>query len=125
MTPPGNCANVPKNVMFPEKGKGGDWRAYAAAIETAKAICEGCPQTLRCFAQAVEHGEECGVWGGVHFTAKRSRKPPNSGECGTEAGWARHKRAAIRDGTTVTCAPCSQARRRAQATRDRQRKTAR
>ena len=125
MTPPGNCATVPKNVMFPQKGMGGDWRAYAAAIETAKAICDGCPQTLRCYALAVENGEEYGVWGGVNFTARRHRKPPNSGECGTEAGWARHKRAAIRDGTTVTCAPCAQARRRAQANRDRQRKTAR
>ena len=121
MTAPGNCAVIPKNIMFPQKeGVGGDWRAYRAAVETAKTICQGCPRQLPCYALAVENREEHGVWGGVLFTADRHRKPANSGECGTEAGWARHKRAAIRDGTTVTCQPCNQARTQAQTERTRQ-----
>jgi hypothetical protein len=112
--------------MFPQKeGVGGDWRAYRAAVETAKHICDGCPRQLPCYALAVENREENGVWGGVLFTADRNRKPANSGECGTEAGWARHKRVAIKDGTTVTCQPCVEARRKAQTERDRQRRTAR
>ena len=106
--------------MFPQKeGVGGDWRAYRAAVETAKQICDGCPRQLPCYATAVENREEHGVWGGVLFTADRHRKPANSGECGTEAGWARHARQAKKDGTTVTCQPCLQARSAAKTVRAR------
>jgi len=118
---PGHCAGA-THIMYPEKGLGGSWQVYARQVAAAKAVCQGCPLQLPCYSYAVQNREEHGVWGGVLFTSdrhNRHRKPANSGQCGTEAGWARHKRAADRDDTTVTCQPCADARRQAQTERTR------
>jgi WhiB family transcriptional regulator, redox-sensing transcriptional regulator len=38
-----------------------------ADVETAKALCRGCPIRIACFAGAVERREPWGVWGGELF----------------------------------------------------------
>ena len=38
-----------------------------ADVETAKALCRGCPIRIVCFAGAVERREPWGVWGGELF----------------------------------------------------------
>jgi WhiB family transcriptional regulator, redox-sensing transcriptional regulator len=38
-----------------------------ADVETAKALCRGCPTRIACFAGAVERREPWGVWGGELF----------------------------------------------------------
>ncbi|MFT4200397.1 WhiB family transcriptional regulator [Gordonia sp. (in: high G+C Gram-positive bacteria)] len=44
------------------------WFAEAPAdLETAKALCQGCPLQRECLASAVERGEPWGVWGGEIF----------------------------------------------------------
>ncbi len=38
-----------------------------ADVETAKALCGGCPIRIACFTGAVARGEPWGVWGGELF----------------------------------------------------------
>jgi len=38
-----------------------------ADVETAKALCRGCPIRIACLAGALERGEPWGVWGGELF----------------------------------------------------------
>lgn len=55
-------------------------------VETAKAMCQGCPVRLGCFAGALERREPWGVWGGELFLRgevvprKRPRGRPRKGE---------------------------------------------
>jgi WhiB family redox-sensing transcriptional regulator len=55
-------------------------------VESAKAMCRGCPARLACFAGAVERREPWGVWGGELFMRgtvvprKRPRGRPRKSE---------------------------------------------
>jgi len=49
-----------------------------ADVESAKALCRGCPLQAECLAGALERGEPWGVWGGQLFVhgAVVARKRP-------------------------------------------------
>jgi WhiB family transcriptional regulator, redox-sensing transcriptional regulator len=55
-------------------------------VETAKAMCQGCPVRLRCLTGALERREPWGVWGGELFLRgevvprKRPRGRPRKSE---------------------------------------------
>jgi WhiB family transcriptional regulator, redox-sensing transcriptional regulator len=49
------------------------------ALESAKALCAGCPARLMCLAGALDRREACGVWGGQIFDRGRivdRKRPP-------------------------------------------------
>ena len=56
-----------------------------ADVESAKALCRGCPVMIACFNGALERREPWGVWGGqlfangkvLAFKRKRGRPPKN------------------------------------------------
>lgn len=54
----GNCLDVDPDVMFP-----GDHNP--AAIEEAKAVCQGCPVLQQCISERTRKGDRYGVWGGM------------------------------------------------------------
>ncbi|GAB2927940.1 WhiB family transcriptional regulator [Rhodococcus aerolatus] len=43
-----------------------------AAQREATAICRGCPVQLECLADALDHGVEFGVWGGLTERERRA-----------------------------------------------------
>lgn len=45
-------------AMFPTDGDGD-------GIEAAKALCRVCPVLAECLAEALDNGEQHGVWGGM------------------------------------------------------------
>jgi len=50
-----------------------------AAQNRAKAVCLGCPVRTECLADALDHGVEFGVWGGMTERERRAllRRRPN------------------------------------------------
>jgi WhiB family redox-sensing transcriptional regulator len=40
----------------------------------AKAICASCPIRVACYERAVANRERYGIWGGVNFERKPSKK---------------------------------------------------
>jgi hypothetical protein len=46
----------------------------AARMAAAVAICHGCPVQVQCYAAAEANGERWGIWGGVDFGQRRSRR---------------------------------------------------
>lgn len=58
------CRDVGVDVMFP--GVGGDGVAEAKA----KVVCSGCPVQKQCLQDALERGEEWGIWGGLTETER-------------------------------------------------------
>lgn len=52
------CSKTSASVMFPHDGD-------AAGIEYAKSLCAECPVRAQCLADALEHGEQWGIWGGL------------------------------------------------------------
>ena len=70
------CRTVDPSVFFLPVG------ANAAEIAAAKRVCVGCPVRATCLADAIERGEQFGIWGGLteHERAdlprpRRTRKP--------------------------------------------------
>ena len=57
-------------------------------LARAQAICGDCPVRIECLEQALERGEEWGVWGGVifwdgeSFYRKRGRGRPRKADAG-------------------------------------------
>ena len=78
-------------------------RAERKTVEYAKAICADCPVRLLCLEDAIERGEQHGIWGGLTpaerhtMTAGHVERPDH----GDLAGYKRH----ISQGTP-TCEPC-------------------
>jgi len=105
-----NCRGSNTELFFVERGDGDGTKA-------AKAICRACDVQAECLSYAITNGERDGVWGGkapkqrrviarrAGFT--RRGKPP--AECGTTAGYARHRR-----NGEQPCAACRQAYNRYQ-----------
>lgn len=93
-------------IWFPE-GRGGQTRE--AAIERAVAICRQCPVRTNCLADADEHRDNSGVWGGTDFEGAPKLGPA---ACGTESGYAKHRRL-----KEPTCAECRKAHATAVARR--------
>lgn len=62
----GACVDADPDIFFPEHGTGPN------ANKLAKAICRGCVVREECLQDALNHGEQYGVWGGLS-TPERSR----------------------------------------------------
>jgi WhiB family transcriptional regulator, redox-sensing transcriptional regulator len=56
------CKGTDPNALF-VKGK---------AQNRAKLICRGCPVRTECLADALDHGTEFGVWGGMTERERRA-----------------------------------------------------
>lgn len=91
----------------------GDWIDHAACARTtpaefhadseaAKKVCAGCPVQAECLAFATANRMPVGVWGGVDFGAPQRGRSSN--ECGTPAGFRRHRRE-----KTAVCPECRSA----------------
>lgn len=59
----GLCRQVDPETWYPEKG--GDARP-------AKQVCRRCPVVAECLADALEHEERFGVWGGLTFRERQA-----------------------------------------------------
>lgn len=66
------CRGVDPDLFFLERG---DNRGFVKA----KQVCGACPVRDRCLEEAIENGEEFGVWGGQTYSffkkARLARKP--------------------------------------------------
>lgn len=59
------CAQTDPEAFFPEKG---------GSTREAKKICEVCPVRAQCLANALEHDERFGIWGGLSERERRRLK---------------------------------------------------
>lgn len=85
------CATEDPELFFPIGRRGDPYRELQVAL--AKSICQGCPFRIDCLTFALEHREECGIWGGEEI--ERGRILPAStmpAECGTPRGYVRHQK---------------------------------
>ncbi|WP_435609663.1 WhiB family transcriptional regulator [Streptomyces sp. C10-9-1] len=55
------CENQDPDLFFPDGSTG----PALLQIEQAKKICRTCPLMFECLRDALERGEEHGVWGGL------------------------------------------------------------
>ena len=62
------CRDEDPELFFPI-GTGGPAQAQ---ITAAKAVCGGCPVSLRCLTWAIDTGEDVGVWGGLDAAQRRT-----------------------------------------------------
>lgn len=80
------------------------WSTTPKEIGWAKQVCGGCPVRAACLEGAVERKEQAGVWGGVDFAERTSRRPErpilSCATCGREFTCA--------SGMTDRCNPCVQ-----------------
>lgn len=73
-TPSGNrnwaesaaCARPDAPSMFPHEKDAED-------TELAKDICKGCPVARACLEEAMQRGEQFGIWGGLTPDERRAR----------------------------------------------------
>ena len=74
------CKLVPRGTQLPCHTVDPDlWFAESPAdVETAKALCSGCPLRTACLASALDRAEPWGVWGGQLVVAGEvvARKRP-------------------------------------------------
>lgn len=56
------CRARPDVNFFPAKGE---------PAEGARAVCAGCPVTEDCLADAIQHGDTAGFWGGLSPKERR------------------------------------------------------
>ncbi|WP_435969329.1 WhiB family transcriptional regulator [Streptomyces sp. Qhu_M48] len=54
----GLCTELDPDLFFPE-------RVNAATIHAVKSICVDCPIRTACLNQALDNGEQYGIWGGL------------------------------------------------------------
>lgn len=85
------------------------WFSYSdAELYVARTICGGCPVKAECqeFAAEVDrqHGKH-GIWAGLDETQRTRMKRRSPVECGSVAGFKRHRRM-----KTVACQPCLDAK---------------
>jgi WhiB family redox-sensing transcriptional regulator len=88
------CASVDPDLFFPRRGEEGS--------SQAKAVCATCPVRQDCLDAAILEGERYGIWGGLNYHERvayrkaqgiAQRQKQSTAEHGTEAGYARHRRA--------------------------------
>lgn len=94
----GLCAGLDPALFFPERGE---------STEPARSVCAICPVQRDCLEDALERNERFGIWGGTSARERqqlRGRRSPI--ECGTLAGYDKHRR----DNTDV-CPACDTAKR--------------
>ncbi|MCW2898849.1 MAG: putative transcription regulator [Streptosporangiaceae bacterium] len=67
------CAQVDPELWFPKEGE---------SPRPAKRICQRCPVQAECLADALAHGEQHGVWGGLSYSQRlgRSTRPDRQAE---------------------------------------------
>lgn len=61
------CAQVDPELFFPEKHE-------TALAKLAKRVCRACPVRQECLDDALDRGEEFGVWGGLSSQERRRLK---------------------------------------------------
>jgi WhiB family transcriptional regulator, redox-sensing transcriptional regulator len=64
------CRDIDPDLFFPV-GTGGP---ALQQIARAKAVCWGCPVRERCLTDALESGQDAGVWGGLTEDERRVLK---------------------------------------------------
>lgn len=64
-----NCAGVDPELFYPQRG--GSKVLQAEQIRAAKAVCGGCTVRAQCLADALEHQENHGIWGGLSERERR------------------------------------------------------
>lgn len=57
------CRGMDSALFFHPEGERGPTRAWR--IRTAKAVCAECPVVQECRTQALNVGEQYGIWGGL------------------------------------------------------------
>lgn len=116
------CRGVGPNKSHPAPvgGGRGSSRAGVAATTFIHEYCDHCSVVAECLAYALAHETvPIGVWGGMTATARArlqrgqtiGRRRHSGMECGTAAGYQRHRRAG-----EVACSDCVEAHTR--STRD-------
>ena len=65
------CRNKATEMFFVDEGPISDAK-IRIAIGKAVTVCNGCEIQVECLMNAVNNGEEFGIWGG--FTARERRK---------------------------------------------------
>lgn len=91
------CKGKPLAWWFPENT--GHWGIYDAARQ----VCRHCPVTEPCLAYAVTNQLNHGMYGGLTPDERHQLQPPPA-NCGTPAGYKRHRR-----DNTFPCDPCTAA----------------
>lgn len=61
----GECRDLPKDFMYPERGDN-------VQMEAAKAICESCVIVEQCLDYALLTGERIGIWGATSGRERRT-----------------------------------------------------
>ncbi|MFC5909493.1 WhiB family transcriptional regulator [Streptacidiphilus monticola] len=110
------CRAVDPDVFFPDPDD-------TEAIDLAKAICAACPVKLACLERALTRFEQIGVFGGT-TGAERAALTGRSNQCGSHAGYSRHRR--YGEPPCTACREAYNARQRVNLTalRDRRKETA-
>ena len=54
----GKCQRYPLDMFYPQPGD-------AQTARDAKKVCAACPVRVRCLDEALQNGEEDGIWGGT------------------------------------------------------------
>jgi len=62
------CRNEDPELFFPVGAAGVE---VLLQVREAKAVCARCPVAGECLAQAVEFGDEAGIWGGLDEAERR------------------------------------------------------
>lgn len=94
------CRGVDPSLWFPSS---------TADAQEARRICAGCPVQAECLAYALENVEQHGIWAGTNRSQRRAMGMGDqrymAAECGTDAGYHRHRRTLGED----ACEACLEA----------------
>lgn len=98
------CKGADDTVFFPET------RGHHNAVKALQ-ICRTCAVASECLQHALTAPEQFGVWGGKTEQERRDMRPARKRQrppdCGTESGYARHRRLGENP-----CGPCQEGMRR-------------
>lgn len=90
------CRDEDPELFFPVGPAGrNNAPALERMVQRAKAVCARCRVIEQCLRWALDHGEGHGIWGGMTEGERRSlvrRMDRRVAECGTRAGYQRHRR---------------------------------